>query len=419
MLFPTMSLYNIGYTPVLRVDFLSQICLLSYILIFKQIQANVSNVLSFFALIIFYPLLNVFNVFVFENFDLFEYSEMFIQILIMMSLFYLIISTPVNFSIEKLLNYIIVFGVIVSIYAFYQIVSLNYVELPFSSLIFSSPRFAGTSVVSEFSSFNRPTSIFYEPSHLGFFLQLVMIIYFFKFKNTSIDFRTVFVFLIVFFAFLSTISIFNYLSFSITSFIFSKRARIIVIFGLIPFLIWLYFSEIQTPLDRIFSIFDSIVIHQDILSSTDGSLIRRIGKLLAGLSAFKDNLIIGTGLNNLILGTRFFSPGDWNIYYGEVNFVNLYFLQILAETGIIGFSAFSIFLYFIWKSLKLHNIQDPNIRSIAGMAKAIFIAMILSQDLPFASPYRVIYLVIIALVIRNLTDYKRLRLSEQLNKKPI
>ena len=128
----------------------------------------------------------------------------------------------------------------------------------------------------------------------------------------------------------------------------------------------------------------------DLSSITDGSTLERIGKINAGIQAFFSNIFFGTGLNNLINFQPKFE--DWYEYSDQVAYVNLYPLQIMAESGVSGILGLILFFSSFYFWLKKYLVCTT-------FATCVFLSNYMQVDLPFTSPLRLFNLILLALVI--------------------
>ena len=406
LLFPTMSLYNYGAFPLLRLDFVGQLVLLMY-LFFRAFRSgyviNTREFLVVSVLIIFYLCLNLLNFFYFDTFNIFSFFKMFIQMTTILLILFIILGLNLSrFNLLTLYKNIISLGFLIALYSIYQIVSFNIVELPFSSLLFNNPMFEGQSVKSMFSEFVRPTSIFKEPTHLAFFLQMVLIISVFSYRNGYEKYLGInyFKLSIIFLVFLSTLSLFAFFSLFMTFIIFlNKKTLIYLSICLVLFVIVLSF-ELFPPFSRVTDMIRVIFVDND-LQSAEGSLIQRLGRILLGFNVWIDNFWIGVGLNNVGLHTEQYELGSWFEYENMYVYVNLFYLQILAENGILGAIAVTILFLYIVKALK-NNSQSLEMKFYTSLSLALLTGFILNQDLPLSSSFRLIYLILIFIAISKL-----------------
>ncbi len=409
ILFPTFSFFNIGLFPLLRVDFVGQILLLIYISI-KVFNNNIKikkvEFILFVLLILVYSCSNLLNVFNFDSFNVFNFFKMFIQSVFIFLICFLILNLDLQeFDMFKLYKFLINIGIIISLYAFYQIISWNITELPFDKIVFNTPNLAGESVVSGFNGFLRPTSIFKEPTHFAFVLQIIMIISLFAYKyklKKLIGLTNVKMFIFII-AFLSTISLFNFISLFVVLVFFFKYPKYLFI-GLIPIFIILLDLNMLGPFIRIDHFL--YVIFSGNINLAGGSFIVRIGRALIGIKIWLDHFWIGVGLNNLGFFAGNYHLGSWYHYSTNIVFTNVFYIQALAETGILGTLILTLFFVFIFKKLKYKNIIDTKIIFIARLSFALMVAFLVNQDLPFSSSYRLLYLILIFMAINKVKEYK-------------
>lgn len=410
LFFPTFSLLNIGNFPILRVDFISQILLLFYLFVIGnmgriKIQKETVSIFIFF--VVFYILMNGINWMHSNYFNYFNYFKISIQTFVIFGICFLILNLNLSrFSLLRLYRFISLIGFLISLYAIYQIISWNIIELPYSSLVFNSPQYSGVSAISEFGGFTRPTSIFKEPGYLAFFLQMVVVIGFFSNKynydkELSLNF---FKKIIVVFAFISTISLFSYISLLIVCFIFFKKNTMLMLVPALA-LVFLIVEDLG-PLERFLNFLRIIFVEQD-LGLSDGSFNLRLGRIYISLLIFFDNLWIGVGLYNIENYTALYTLGDWSKYDNEFVFSNSFIFNALAETGIAGVFALISMFVFMFKKLKYKKINNKNLRFSAHLSTALLSLFIINQDLPLSSSYRLVYLILIFIAINKISSYKK------------
>ena len=412
LLFPTLSFLNIGSFPLLRVDFVGQIILVLY-MIYKVLTNKIimkkKELLLFSLLIFIYSYSSLFNVFYFDSFNGFNFLKMFIQSSFIFLICFLILNIDLKkFDLMKFYKYIFNLGFSVAIYSLYQTVSLNIVELPFDSIHFNNLKFSEYSVQASFAGYTRPTSIFMEPTHLAFFLQLIIILALFanKYKFKKVLGINSFKFSIIVVSFLSTISLFNFISLFIVILIYFKRMRIILLLSIPIIISALYFLDLLGPFVRITNLLYVLFISGD-LSIIDSSFMVRLGKIIVGLQVWLDHFWIGVGLNNIGNFSSNYSLGNWFRYDSDFVFTNVFYIQTLAETGILGAGILTLLFIYIFKQLNYKIIANMQVKFFAHLSFALMIAFLINQDFPFSSPYRLIYFILIFLAINKIKDYQQ------------
>ncbi len=417
LLFPTLSFLNIGSLPLLRVDFVGQIILLMY-MIYKvmtnKIMIKKKELLLFSLLIFIYSYSSLLNIFYFDDFNKFNFFKMFIQSSFVFLICIFILNLDLRkFNLLKFYKYLFNFGFIIALYSLYQIVTLNIIELPLESIHFNNPNFHEYSIQASFAGYTRPTSVFMEPTHLAFFLQIIILIALFANKYnlqrlTGVSYLKL---SIIFISFLSTISLFNFVSLLVVAFISFKHIRILI-FTLIPIILGiLYYFDLLGPFIRIIDILHVLFISGD-LSIIDSSFMMRLGKIIIGLQVWLDHFWIGTGLNNLgTFSSQYNVSGNWFRYDTDFVFTNVFYIQVLAETGLLCTSILTLFFVYIFKQLKYKKIEDKEVRFFTHFSVALMIGFLVNQDLPFSSPYRLLYFILIFVTINKIREYRKNKLE--------
>lgn len=418
LLFPTLSFLNIGNFPLLRVDFVGQILLLGYMILkvsTNNIKMKKVELLLFSLLIFMYSYSSLLNIFYFDSFNGFNFFKMFIQssFVFLICLFLLNLDLK-TFDLMRFYKYLFNFGFILAIYSLYQAISLNIIELPFESIHFNNPKFHEYSIQASFAGYTRPTSVFMEPTHFAFFLQVIIIVGLFSLKYNyqkivGVNFVKLSVVII---AFLSTISLFNFLSLLVVTFIYFKFVRILI-FTLIPLIgVSLYSLDLLGPFIRIVDLLYILFISGD-LSIIDSSFMMRLGKIIIGLQVWMDHFWIGTGLNNIeAFSSEYNVSGNWFRYDTDFVFTNVFYIQALAETGILGTIILTLFFVYMFKQLKYLNINSIEIKFYAQISIALLIGFLVNQDLPFSSSYRLIYFILIFIAINKVKEYRRSKIEQ-------
>ncbi|MDB4208815.1 O-antigen ligase family protein [Amylibacter sp.] len=289
---------------------------------------------------------------------------------------------------NKIIRTYLLISLYVCLFGIYQFISLNFIELPFDRLYYSTPSFAGTIVESYFNGWIRACSIFKEPGHFGFFVANSLIISTFVSRN-FISLKTK-----IFHSILASIALL--LSNSLTAFlgvliIFSFTAWRKIGFFRSAILISLFFTIFifLFPEHRIILLVSGIM-SGDLSSLGDGSAITRVLKIMIGISIFLENPIFGIGGNQIgYYPTTFLNGLDWNEYGQKIYFTNFHILGILAESGIIG-----LLCYVIAISLGTLHIQKHASKNTKLLSIYLLIFNVLSFDLPVFSPFRLLPLII-------------------------
>lgn len=409
---PTFSLLNIGDFPLLRLDFVAQILMIIYLVSinFSKLKIQQSVFLLFLFILVFYVFFNSINSIYLDEFNYFNYFKTALQTIVFLVLLFLILAVDLtHFDFLKLYRYIVNVGYIIALYGLYQIISWNIVELPYSSLAFNSPNFVGVTPY-VIQGFVRPTSIFKEPGYLAFFLQLIIVIGMFanKYKYSKVLKFNFIKKLIISGVFLSTISIFSFISLFIVIVTFFKTRGILFVFLIMTSVI---FIDNSNPLIRVVEFLKIIFIDQN-LALTDGSLNLRLGRIFISLQIWLDNFWIGVGLHNIENFSILYQLGEWFKYDNFFVFSNFFIINTLAETGLIGFLTLLTLFYYIWSSLKFKNLSDIGVKFSAHLSTALLLLFLINQDLPFTSSFRLIYLILIFISIKKVREYQLSKIND-------
>lgn len=401
-MFPTISLLNIGSVPVFRLDFLAQIAFLIGLLSIKNIKMRYETVFFYIVFIIAVTLLPI-SVNIQKNyFDLNEAIEAALQTILFTSTILLCALRNVDeISFSKIIESLLLLSLLICLFSFYQFFSLNIYSLPFDRLYFNAPAFEGTIVESGFGGSLRTTSIFKEPSHLGFFSANIFIIC-----------------LVINTQFVSLKKRWLHGTLSLSTLVLSNSmASIVVLPLLLAFYIWHKLGFLKALMVILLVILATRIMLVDSravsvlieLASfnpaalTDGSAITRIARVIIGLSVFAENPWFGIGGNQIGAYPARDIPGlEWFEYSQDISFTNFHIVGILAESGIIGFLSWSLIII-----SGLFFIKKNAIRKSFMLAFYLYVYNILSIDLPIFSPYRLLPLIIAFSFTRISTDDKK------------
>ncbi len=242
-------------------------------------------------------------------------------------------------KIQKLVNFFVFVSLLVSLYSIYQFFGFLY-NLPFTDILRISKSYSITRGVelSSWIGLPRARAFMPEPSFWGTFLlipfSLILPVAFEKKQITTRFFLVVFV--IAQFLTFSRSSwfgfIFVFICFILYKLVYEKKIfrTIAIVFTMVCliFILLMYFIP------------DREVLFQRLSAFSDLSAIERFRTQKMAFQAFLKNPILGIGFGN----TPFFinSQVTHNLY-----------LQLLLETGVVGFSVFVFFLFKIWNKLKV------------------------------------------------------------------
>lgn len=399
LLMPGFSILKHQNNSLLRVDQLTQIYFF-LCLIYSQHHAGIikSYKLIFFS--VFISLLFVFSssaFFLNPVFSLYHHIEGFSQLVLLLffvtfGLYLPVLSIKKNLDLlTKILNG---FGLGLVTHSVYQLISYYTCNLcfPLSKIYFNNPSLKGYGAVHVQDGIYRATSIFKEPSHLGF-IMCALILFNLGFSDNNKRY-----FLLPFFilgAFLAN-SMFAFLALIISvSLIFPLRSFLLfVVTGLL-----ISFTPYIDRFIKIYITFRNLLVNpivdgNDIaVNIVDPSFMYRFEKFLIALSVFRENLF-GIGFNNLIDYTQFFQDKYFSHFSKSLYVVNFYFMQFLTEAGIFGF--FILLAYLIYISFKFF----ANYK-IAKVHLLLPLYLIFYQDLPIFSPLRIFVLFLFFILIRE------------------
>lgn len=399
LLLPGFSVLKHQNNSLLRLDQLTQIYLF-LCLIYSQYHTGIikSSKLIFFSLFIF--LLFVFSsgaFFLNPVFSLYHHIEGFSQLVLLLFFVTFGLYLPV-FSIKKDLDLLAKIlnglGLGLVIHSVYQIISYYtcYLCFPLTKIYFNNPSLKGYGAIHVPDGIYRATSVFKEPSHLGFLMCALIL---FNLGLTDKDKKYILLPFFILGAFLAN-SMFAFLALIISvSLIFPLRSFLIfVVTGLL--------ISFTPYIDRFIKIYitirnlllNPIVDGNDIfVNIVDASFMYRFEKFLIALSIFRENFF-GIGFNNLIDYTQFFQEKFFSHYSVSLYVVNFYFMQFLTEAGIFGFLILLGYLIFIsFKFLSKYKIAKVHL--------LLPFYLIFYQDLPIFSPLRIFVLFLFFILIRK------------------
>ncbi len=128
---------------------------------------------------------------------------------------------------------------------------------------------------------------------------------------------------------------------------------------------------------RITTIFDAVASFTD-GGQTDTAVKGRLSENLVGLQIFADHPLLGVGLNNYPVHYRRYAQRiGLDLRHEDRSAHNLY-LQIAAETGIVGISVFGLLVWVMFRGLRQTYITFTNLgkSNEAEMVMTFLIAMI-------------------------------------------
>ena len=346
LLFPTITIANLGSLPILRLDFISQLVFLTSLILLNGMNTKYTTLFLYLALVFILLLMPIFANFQMLYFNTNEALESAIQVFIFFTIIILCGIKSVKEDLyKKIINSFLLLSLFVCVFGVYQFISLNFMNLPFDRIYYNTPSFAGTIVESVFNGWIRACSIFKEPGHFGFFVANSMIISIFVNRNIiSVK-----------------IKIFHLILASIALILSNSMSSILVLIVIFSFVIWrnmgtlrsailitLFFTTfiILFPEHRILLVLSGL-IDGDLNSIGDGSTLTRILRIILGISIFLENPIFGIGGNQIGYYPSNFLPGlDWNEYGQKIYFTNFHIIGILAESGIVGLLCYIIAIIF-------------------------------------------------------------------------
>lgn len=266
-------------------------------------------------------------------------------------------------EIKKIIEALFKLSIIVLLYGVYQAFAHTF-DLPFKKLTFLKFGYENTINYENYSTLFktiggsgvvRISSVFAEPSWFGIYLTILFSFIFvylqFERKNRYI----------VFYVLLMSICLL--LSTSLSSFIYVS-----IVFGFLIYKTFIHNKKIFNLklifIVSAFGIFSLIILPKDLVGalickiSSPGSDQERYLNLMAGLEAFKDCPVFGIGW------------GNYHLYLHKIlphkDYADSFYMQVLAETGLFGFSLFIIFILFMFK----------RVPKKIGMGKAYFYVIV-------------------------------------------
>jgi O-antigen ligase len=263
---------------------------------------------------------------------------------------------PFDYSFKPIIHLLLICLLIN--YALIQRVHLNTILLQLRIVLWLNLALGGFILI--FSDMEQHTSIMLsESASIGF-------------NSNSFAFMCVQLFLIEL-LFFKKFSFQSILLMSIPGFLcFSTLSRSGFLALLVVLFLWFIYNEgrgrmifpIFTISTILFSfnynlIFERFFSLGDALAMQDGSNIMRYQLIIRGLYMFLDYPYLGTGIGTYHM-YRYSYPEAILISRADsfVDSHNVY-VQLLAETGIVGFLIFILFFYFLFKKIKIYKIFNP------------------------------------------------------------
>lgn len=213
--------------------------------------------------------------------------------------------------------------------------------------------------------FNMPTDF---SNYVVTILPLVASLVFLKFKKSWIKPVLVVISLLLFICLIFSASKSGWLALLLAiPFVLLLGNKKLFIISLLMVIVALSFFPLLsgTARDRILHFFDF---------NEGGSTSHRSILWSMGLAMFSDRPLLGQGLGTFMFNFRKFQPQDYPQGWG-ISYVHNCFLQIAAETGILGFLSFvSIITVLFFVSLKtlLKTKKDPYYYILSGTLTGIF-----------------------------------------------
>jgi O-antigen ligase len=269
--------------------------------------------------------------------------------------------------IQNIIKFFISVCFVISLYSIYQFFAFQY-NLPFADILRISKSYSITRGVelSSWIGLPRARAFMPEPSFWGTFLLLPFsLVLPYAFEKRKFKYQLLlFIFLIAQFLTFSRSCWFGFL-FVLTCFIFykivyeKKLIRAIKISFVILFLIFLLTA---------FIVPQKAVLFERLFTFTDSSAVERFEVQKLTFQMFLEYFVIGIGFGNTPFFLKHQVTHNW-------------YLQLLLETGIIGFSIFMFFLFQIWNRLKrfekkIKFSQNRNLKKLALGLKLVFISIL-------------------------------------------
>jgi O-antigen ligase len=242
-------------------------------------------------------------------------------------------------SLQKLLRFYYVCGIVIAFLGILQFIHLNLFNIHgLDQLLFGSKELYDIGI-------SRVSSIFNEPSSLSYFLLdwMGVGLWYLLTRRQGKDWILVLLLLITFFF---CASLGGYIGLSIfIFFVFREfpairnKLCIIAVICLIPILFFTFLSH--------FFIESVVRRATDVVSGYDPSMAMRLDSAQAALKVWLANPLVGVGIGNASFYTPAFYEGFWlyciDSSVSHIAVDNVYLL-ILAENGIIGLAAFIIMI---------------------------------------------------------------------------
>lgn len=325
-----------------------------------------------------------------------DFLTKWLQLLLVSTLFFAIGSMDIRKpQVRAVLRVWILTAFLVALYGMYQVLARN-LHLPLAYLPVTNPVMGTTVTVGQtFGRYERPSSIFAEPSYLGSYLVspivLLVTLAHYRVYELVLGTRVVhwLVLSVLLGALMLSFSLSSYvtvLSFFLISFVSTRRAllslhRLLAVAGLLiasTTVLAFLGVDFLSAFTRVAGIIEAVRSGTPLVG--DASLNTRLARMVVTLAAWTPSPIVGLGLNNVPYRIVEGAP-QWFLFKGSLTLASNQnaWIQALAETGLVGLFAWA----FLWvssyrsASRAARQCQDPELRAVlAGFAFAILTDMV-------------------------------------------
>lgn len=278
---------------------------------------------------------------------------------------------------------------VIALYGIYQAFARN-MNLPFAYLPISNPSVAHGGMIGRVvGGYTSVSSVFREPSWLGSYLIAPIILVggtiLFRLHDGFFGKRAAWLILIALFtSLLLSLSLAGFVTLFVVGFLVAmgagvRRSKIFLLVIIVVLLIWgLNFLLSRSLNINFIEVLSSRIETENLSSPVEGTSYRnRIKGLIGGLKAWLYHPILGVGLGQL----KYYPELAQSLYHRERGWTNNAWVQVLVETGIIGFSALVALIFTVLGLVKqgYNQATNPKYRFLLWACYYILLADIINS----------------------------------------